>query len=266
MSPQRVWIAFIFATLTAATVPCSEIHEAAEKGDLKKVLVLLKANPELVNAKDESGWTPLHSAACHNQKDVAKLLIEQKADIHAKEANGATPLHWAADNPEMIAFLLSLKADINSKDDRGRTPYHWAGQRGAHTGVAEVFRAHGADLEAKDNDGRTAAQLAEVAAIRQAAGKGDVAKLEALLKTNPALRDAKDDGGFLPLHHAAFAGQKAAAKLLLAHKADVNCRLGDPETGNTPLHLAAGQSFVDCTGVVEVLLANGADVNATADG
>ena len=51
---------------------CGEIHDAAQTGDLAKVKVLVKNNPDLVFSGDESGMTALHFAAFYGHKDVAE--------------------------------------------------------------------------------------------------------------------------------------------------------------------------------------------------
>ncbi len=91
------------AALTLVTLTWSnpvfsgEIHDAAAKGDLEKVKVLLKGNPGTdVNAKDNEGRTPLHAAAYNGHKDVVQLLLANKADVNAKDAYSQTPLHEAA--------------------------------------------------------------------------------------------------------------------------------------------------------------------------
>jgi ankyrin repeat protein len=65
-----------------------EIHEAAKAGDLKKVKVLLKGNPELVFSKDKHASTPLHKAAFFDRKEVAKVLLANKAEVTAKDGLG----------------------------------------------------------------------------------------------------------------------------------------------------------------------------------
>ena len=50
-----------------------------------------------VNAKDESGRTPLHEVAVQDAFEVAELLLRQGADVHAKDGFGYTPLHEAAE-------------------------------------------------------------------------------------------------------------------------------------------------------------------------
>jgi hypothetical protein len=94
--------------------------------------------------------------------------------------------------------------------------------------------------------------------IHEAAKNGDVAKVGALLKHNPALvfSKAKEYYGATPLHLAAGWGHKDVAQLLLDFKAVVDAR---NDHGYTPLYMAARSGHKD---VVELLLANGADVNA----
>jgi hypothetical protein len=79
---------------------CGEIQDAAKSGDLEKVKALLKDNPNLVTNKndnlDMNGRTPLYWAASHGHKDVAELLLANKAEVNAKNKLGYTPLHGAA--------------------------------------------------------------------------------------------------------------------------------------------------------------------------
>jgi ankyrin repeat protein len=104
----------------------------------------------------------------------------------------------------------------------------------------------------KDDD-----QINELCA---ASGRGDTARVQALLKTNPTLVSRKDDNGDTPLHWAAMYGRKDVAALLLAIGADVNA---NGHRGATPLYYAAWNNQ---KAVAEELLAQKADVNAGADG
>ena len=99
-------------------------------------------------------------------------------------------------------------------------------------------------------------QLAGSAAIHKAAEGGHSSWVEALLKGDPALVFSRDDAGWTPLHSAAVSGQKNVVELLLANKADVNAKNSD---GKQPLHLAAESGHEP---VAVLLLANGAEVNS----
>jgi hypothetical protein len=93
--------------------------------------------------------------------------------------------------------------------------------------------------------------------IHDAAREGDVAKVKSLLKLHPDLVSSEDEKyGQTPLHIAAFNDRKEVVELLLADKADVNAKANN---GSTPLHLAAAKGNKD---IVELLLEHNADVNA----
>ena len=65
--------------------------------------------------------------------------------------------------------------------------------------------------------------------------KGDLDTVAALLKDHPELLESKDKNGYTPLHEAIGHNQLDIAELLLANGADVNARDGSM---HTPLILA----------------------------
>ena len=60
--------------------------------------------------------------------------------------------------------------------------------------------------------------------LHDVVNQGDLAKVQALVKSNPALVFSKDSNGNTPLHLAAAKGYGDVAELLLANHADVNAR------------------------------------------
>jgi uncharacterized protein DUF1566/ankyrin repeat protein len=124
---------------------CGPIHEAARDGDIKKVELLLKGEPDLIASKDEKyGQTPLHIAAFNDRLDVAKLLLADKADVNAKAKNGSTPLHLAAakGSKDMVELLLANKADVNAVDNEGWSPVHSA-ITWEHKDIADLLSQNG---------------------------------------------------------------------------------------------------------------------------
>ncbi len=95
--------------------------------------------------------------------------------------------------------------------------------------------------------------------IHDAAQKGDLERVKALVEANPALVSSKDSNGNTPLHLAALGGHKDVAEFLLANRAEVDAR---NYRDATPLHMAASSGHTD---VAELLLAKQADVNAMTD-
>ena len=59
--------------------------------------------------------TLLFFASGFNQKGIAKLLLEAKADVNAPYKGGITPLYIASElgHTEIVKLLLDAKADIN---------------------------------------------------------------------------------------------------------------------------------------------------------
>jgi ankyrin repeat protein len=200
--------------------------------DLEALKVLLRAKPGVVFTKDDDGKTALHWAASKGHKDVAELLLANKADVNAKENHDQTPLYYAAGagHKDLVELLLSHGADVKAKDRNGATPLHNAAFRG-HRDIAEVLLAHGAYVDARDSNFATP--------LHNAASRGyrDVAEL---LLLNFAYVDAKDRNGATPLHNATSRGYSDVMELLLAHGADANARDGK---GATPSQLAAANSY-----------------------
>ena len=92
-----------------------------------------------VNAKSDSGWTPLHGAAHGDSLSVAEYLVGLGAAVNAKTDNGSTPLHTAAhrDSLSVAEYLVERGADVNEDerqqhtdnpdfDDSGRPDTHQA--------------------------------------------------------------------------------------------------------------------------------------------
>jgi len=86
-----------------AKAPDISIHDAAALGNNEAVKQHLTAGTD-VNAKDESGWTPLHWAASKVHNKTAKLLIKEGADVNAINNDGQSPLDYAEN--ETFGFLI----------------------------------------------------------------------------------------------------------------------------------------------------------------
>jgi ankyrin repeat protein len=79
---------------------------------------------------------PLHSAAA-GRTEVCAVLLDAGAPVDTRQSGGYTPLHEAAlnGNEELVTLLLSHGADANATDDDGRTAADHA-QRAGHTDLA----------------------------------------------------------------------------------------------------------------------------------
>ena len=82
-----------------------------------------------VNARDVFGDnTGLHWAASLGLAEMARLLIDNGADLDIRNTDGNTPLHWAAGEgqKELVVILIAHGADINARGKNGWTPLRWA--------------------------------------------------------------------------------------------------------------------------------------------
>ena len=131
----------------------SHLHFAANQNDMEAARWLI-ANGAEVNAKSESGGTPLHVAAYNNAAEVAKLLIAKGANIEAKDNDGDTPLHWAVwENAAEVAKLLIEKgAEVNAKVEKGDyagwTPMDAAIDE-KHAKMQSFLKQHGGECSEK---------------------------------------------------------------------------------------------------------------------
>jgi hypothetical protein len=127
------------------------------------------------------GQTPLHLAAAHSQAELVALLCREfPQTVTRKDRKGQTPLHLAsssqvvpkpnfrnvvsngstrpaAQSPEdnsTIETLLAHGADVNAKDEQGNTPLHNATAWGNLKAVRALIQA-GADPMSKNKAGWT---------------------------------------------------------------------------------------------------------------
>ncbi len=140
-----------------------DVAEAAALGDADRLAALLAADPGAVNARSADGFTPLHYAAFFGGVAVARILLDLGADPNVRSDNDqlVMPLHSAvAGQSEVALLLIEHGADVNVKQRHGWTPLHTASNEG-HEKVVDALIAAGADPAATNDDGITAADLAE---------------------------------------------------------------------------------------------------------
>ena len=183
------------------------VFDAAVGGYVEILKAQLKADPALVAATDDSGWTALHFAARNGHMDVVKLLLANKAEINSKTRIGMTPLDVALSfsgsarpgaratdtNYEAISeLLIASGAAVISGRNTGLTTLHAAASAGFTNVVRELLDRH-ADVNAKDGSGRTPLDLA--------AQHGHLDVVD-LLVAHGAKMDAADKAGLLALKDA----------------------------------------------------------------
>jgi len=114
----------------------------------------------------------LHSAAHYSKQEIVEKLLAQGASLDKQHTErGGLPIHWATEGTVAICnLLLDAGADVNAiaetNDERdGMTPLiycaWWCGDCDDCIAIAINLIERGADLQARDAEGKTAVDRAK---------------------------------------------------------------------------------------------------------
>jgi ankyrin repeat protein len=167
--------------------------DAIKTGDFDAVKSVLARNASILNARAESGESPLLLAKYYGQAEVLSTILESGYEpnlfeacalgdldrarnlmdsdpesVHAFSDDGFTPLQLAAyfGYPEIVDALLARDADFapQSRNQMGVTALHAAlaaRNPEARRRIVKELVARGADVNAKQAGGFTALQAAQ---------------------------------------------------------------------------------------------------------
>jgi hypothetical protein len=137
----------------------TQLHFCAIYGLTTSVKRLLSIRNINVNVKDDlSGATPLHYAAANGYVEITHLLLQNGADVNVKNNGGSTPLHSAAifGHVDILHLLVENGADLEAQDVDGRRALHRAACNGRLSFIQELISRYHVDINARNNDGKTA--------------------------------------------------------------------------------------------------------------
>ncbi|XP_064176792.1 fibronectin type 3 and ankyrin repeat domains 1 protein isoform X2 [Anguilla rostrata] len=135
---------------------------AAQKGFASLVHTLVQHGAD-VNMKTSSGKDSLMLACFHGHLDIVKYLKECGASWTSRDRAGCTPLHWAADGGQLavITHLLEDGCEVDVKDGVSHwTPLMRVSAVSGNVAVASLLIWAGADVNARDKDGKTPLMVA----------------------------------------------------------------------------------------------------------
>lgn len=234
--------------------------------------------PAIAKLLLEAGARPtdgesLHHAAERFHEDALELLLAAGGDVNDNRDAGNTPLYFLVRWHDVernervrkgVVWLLEHGADPNVRcGDEEETALHLAARIGQTPPIVRLLLAHGADVQARRADGRTAWMLAarsgfdEIVTTLEAAGAGrePLTPLDSLLAAcgrgdvdaartlaSPQLVASLSGEDQMMLPHAASAHRDASVRACLAAGFPVDAL---DEAGATVLHHAAIRGRAD---------------------
>ena len=206
-----------------------DLFTAIWNGDESRVHALLDEQPALAHQPNTAGMTPL----------LAATYARQPAIIEALTAAGAPVDLFVASALGRLADVTALLDDdpdaLTAFSADGWTALHLA----AHFGTVEVVRTllqSGSDVHSRSRN-RIANQPLHAACA--GACSRDVVMM---LLDHGADVQAKEHGGFTPLHEAAQNGNLELTRMLMDAGADTDATTDD---GKTPADLAKDTGSLD---------------------
>jgi ankyrin repeat protein len=237
---------------SSAAKALASLREAAGKGDLARLNVLLDAHPELIDERGGEGVrTALHHAVFGNSEAAVKLLLERGANPNIRcEGDNAYPLHFAVEKHRFPIIRLLVE---HGADTIGEGDYHELGVIGWATAwdyiqpdpeIVPYLLEHGA----RHN-------------IFSAVAMGEAEVIRELVTRTPDDLERRMNGTIMrsmPLHLAVMKNQPASLTTLLDLGANTESL---DEAGFSALDLAALRGRPE---LAQVLLERGAKVRLPA--
>lgn len=152
----------------------TDLHKAAKDGDTQSCLDLLTCGAD-VNAVGAQGRTALHRCLAGGFPECCMVLLDNGADATIRDSMQRSALIYACLGPESDSALKCLEllfqknyeemvGLINGATKSGTTALHCAIEKKAIE-MVRFLHARGADIDLKDEDGKSCRDLAKEAKL-----------------------------------------------------------------------------------------------------
>ena len=172
--------------------------------------------------------------ACeHGSLKIVQLLLEKGAKVEGGELLKVAGGRGGKERGKLIPLFLSNGADIEEKDEKGRTPLVSAAFWGSEE-IVQILVDSGASVAAKDQQGQTALHWLAYSGVITPASETEDVDLMQLVRGSDL--EATDTKGRTPLILAAQNGNAKTVRQLIDSKANI---MATDENDWSALHHAA---------------------------
>ncbi len=161
-----------------------------------------------IDRQDNFGAIPLFHAAYRAEAGSVTALLEAGADINARDRDGATPLMWAINLEEIEYMEQSLEELQEGSQEEVEARDRLEEEKEAKVETINLLIVRGADMALKNNEGKTARDMAveggyeKAVEILDAAAAARLSRLhetasgrQSVLKTQARRATFKPSGG-----------------------------------------------------------------------
>jgi ankyrin repeat protein len=232
-----------------------ELQDAARAGDVKKVGEMVGKGADVNYAEnfrmdgsvEDSGWTPLMSAAMTGNIEIAKLLVNGGAWVNYMNSRVISALFLAANGGfiDVVKLLVEHNAYINNSDFEQVTPLMAASMNG-HQQVVKYLVEKKAGLNLSHKDGDSALMFA------LANRHSEIAQF--LIEAGADI-NIRNRYGASALLIAIAENNESIVSTLIMHKADTTVRTS---SGKNVLEIAISKGNENIIKMLKSALASGA--------
>src|SRR5262245_36471381 len=153
----------IVATARRKGIDLVEMFYAAREGNISRIRSIMQEVPGVTFIYDQHGNTALNMASYFGHTEIVDFILENGGGelINFKNEGGYSPLYSASQMGRLITVgrLLAKGADVNAGNRIGSTPLHAAAENG-HEEVVLALIKNGALVSIKATDGAAPLYLA----------------------------------------------------------------------------------------------------------
>jgi ankyrin repeat protein len=134
----------------------SDIFDACRQGNIEKVKELYEEYPDIINARDFKGFTPIILASYNNQPAVVDFLLEKGAAVNSPDGSDNSALMGVSFKgyTEIAKKLIDAGANVHERNTNGATALTFAATFG-HIAIAEMLLKKEADVHVQDSRGKS---------------------------------------------------------------------------------------------------------------